>query len=85
MTHLSATDAARRFSELLNRVAAGEEFAVTRSGATVAVIGPPRSRTMSGARFRELLAAAPEVDEEFGADVARIRAEVGAPEDPWPS
>lgn len=85
MTRVTATDAARRFSELLNRVAAGEEFAVTRSGATVAVIGPPRSRTISGARFRELLASAPPVDEEFAADLERIRAEVGVPEDPWPS
>ena len=64
MTPITATEAARRFSELLNRVAAGEEFAVTRSGATVAVIGPPRSRTISGARFRELLASAPPIDED---------------------
>lgn len=36
---MTATDAARCFSEVLNRVAAGEEIEVTRSEAPVAVIG----------------------------------------------
>jgi prevent-host-death family protein len=82
---LSATDAARRFSEVLNRVAAGEEIEITRADALVAVISPPRLRLISAARFRELLDAAPPVDRDFAADVRAIRAEVGPPESPWPS
>jgi len=82
---LSATDAARRFSEVLNRVAAGEEIEITRADALVAVISPPRLRLISAARFRELLDAAPPVDRDFADDVRAIRAEVGPPESPWPS
>lgn len=85
MTRLSATDAARRFSELLNRVAAGEEFEITRAGAPVAVITSPKVRLLSAERFRELLATGPEPDDDFEADLRAIRAEVGPPESPWPS
>ena len=86
MGRLSATEVARRFSEVLNRVAEGEEIEVTRSGAPVAVITPPKARVMSAERFRELLASAPPVDEDFGEDLRRIRREAGlAPENPWPS
>jgi prevent-host-death family protein len=82
---LSATAVARRFSEILNRVAAGEEIEVTRAGAPVAVIAPPRVRVLDAARFRELLAEAPPVDDDFAADVRAVRAEAGPPESSWPS
>jgi prevent-host-death family protein len=85
VARLTATEVARRFSEVLNRVAEGEEIEVTRAGAPVAVIAPPRSRVLSPERFRELLASAPPVDEEFADDVRSIRREVGPPEPPWPS
>lgn len=85
MTRITATEAARSFSEVLNRVAAGEEIAVTRSGADVAVISPPKSRLMSAERFRELIATAPLPDERFLDDVRAARASVGPPEDAWPS
>jgi prevent-host-death family protein len=85
MTRLSATEVARRFSEVLNRVAAGEEIEVTRGGAPVAVMSPPKTRLLSAQRFRELLAIAPPVDDEFAEDVRQIRREVGVPENPWPS
>jgi len=85
MARLSATEVARRFSEVLNRVAAGEEIEVTRAGAPVAVLVAPRVRLLSADRFRELLASAPPVDAEFVGDVRAIRAEVGPPESPWPS
>jgi prevent-host-death family protein len=85
MARLTATEAARRFSEVLNRVAEGEEIEVTRAGAPVAVIAPPRSRVLSPERFRELIASAPPVDEDFADDVRTIRREVGPPETPWPS
>lgn len=82
---MTATDAARSFSELLNRVADGEEIEVTRSGAPVAVISPPRSQLISADRFRELLASAPTPDPEMVDDVRAARDSVGPPEDAWPS
>lgn len=85
MAKLSATEAARNFSELLNRVAAGEEVEIVRNGATVALLGPPRRRLLSAEAFRELIASAPPFDEEFVADLRRLRAESGAPESHWPS
>jgi prevent-host-death family protein len=85
MARLTATDVARRFSEILNRVAAGEEIEVTRGGASVAVIAPPKIRLLGAARFRELLEAAPPVDSDFADDIRAIRAQVGPPESPWPS
>ncbi len=85
MGRMTATEAARSFSELLNRVAAGEEVEVTRSGAPVAVIRPAHSRLISAERFTELIDSAPRADEDFTEDVLRLRAAVGAPEDPWVS
>jgi prevent-host-death family protein len=86
MTQLTATEVARSFSEVLNRVAAGEEIEVVRAGAPVALIAPPRPRLLSAARFRELLASAPPVDEQFAEDLRRLRREAGpTPENPWPS
>jgi prevent-host-death family protein len=82
---MTATEAARAFSEVLNRVAAGEEVEVTRSGAPVAVIAPPRARLMSAERFRALLASAPPPDDDFADDVRAARAAIGPPSDPWPS
>ena len=85
MTRLTATEAARSFSDVLNRVTAGEEVEVTRSGAPVAVIGPATARLISAARFRELIATAPPVDEAFADDVRATRAAVGPPDESWPS
>jgi antitoxin (DNA-binding transcriptional repressor) of toxin-antitoxin stability system len=82
---MTATDAARSFSDLLNRVADGEEIEITRSGASVAVISPPKGKLMSAARFRELIATAPTPDAGFVEDVEAIRGSVAAPDNPWPS
>jgi prevent-host-death family protein len=85
VARLSATDAARSFSELLNRVLDGEEIEITRAGAPVAVIGPPRARFLAADRFRDLIASAPRIDDDFARDLAEIRRGVEAPEDVWPS
>jgi antitoxin (DNA-binding transcriptional repressor) of toxin-antitoxin stability system len=85
MTRMTATEAARTFSDVLNRVAAGDEVEVTRSGAPVAVIGPPKARLVTAERFRELMASAPRVDPEFAGDVRAARESAGPPRDPWPS
>jgi prevent-host-death family protein len=85
MVQMTATDAARSFSDVLNRVAAGEEIEVTRSGAPVAVIAPPKTQLISAARFRELIASAPQPDEDFATDVRSARDSVGPADSPWPS
>lgn len=85
MARMTATDAARNFSDLLNRVADGEEIEVTRSGAAVAVVAAPKSRLISAERFRELIGSAPPPDAGFANDIRAARESVGPPGDPWPS
>lgn len=85
MMRMTATQAAREFSAVLNRVASGEEIEITRNDAPIAVLAPVRSRLLSAHRFRLLMAAAPQVDARFETDVREIRATVDAPETPWPS
>lgn len=85
MVRLTATEAARRFSDLLNRVAAGEEIEITRAGAPVAVIAPPKARLLSAERFRTLLSTAPPVDADFAEELRALRRSVGPPENRWPS
>jgi len=80
---MTATEAARAFSDVLNRVAAGEEVEITRSGAPVAIIGPPKGRLISAERFRELLATAPRPDDDFADDVRELRRSVAPPGEPW--
>ncbi len=84
MVRLSATDAARGFSDVLNRVAAGEEIEVVRNGMTVAVIRPPRPHFVSAERFRDLVGSGT-LDEGFLADVRALREAAEPPEDPWQS
>lgn len=85
MPRMTATEAARSFSDVLNRVAAGEEVEVTRSGAPVAVIAPPKARLVSAEHFRELMASAPHADEDFADDLRAVRRSAGPPGEPWPS
>ncbi len=82
---MTATEVARSFSDVLNRVASGEVVEVTRSGAPVAVIGPPRPRTISAERFSVLMASAPRPDDAFADDLAAARQSTGMPGEPWPS
>jgi prevent-host-death family protein len=82
---MTATRVAREFSDVLNRVAGGDEIEITRNGAPVAVLTPARARTVSAARFRALLASAPPVDDRFADELRAIRASVELPDEPWPS
>jgi prevent-host-death family protein len=82
---MTATEAARNFSDVLTRVAAGEEIEVVRNGAPVAVIRAPRPRFVSAERFRELIGPGGTLDEAFIDDVQDIRRAAGGPEDPWAS
>jgi prevent-host-death family protein len=85
MPRMTATEAARGFSDVLNRVAAGEEVEVTRSGAAVAVIRPADARLLSAERFRELIATAPPTDDDFADELRALRSAVAPPEASWPS
>ncbi|MDO8212303.1 type II toxin-antitoxin system Phd/YefM family antitoxin [Conexibacter sp. CPCC 206217] len=86
MVRLTATDVSRSFSAVMNRVDAGEEIEIVRNGVPVAELRPaPRRQTLSAERWRELMASAPAVDDDFAGDVARAREAVGPPDAAWPS
>ena len=85
MSRVTATEAARSFSDVLNRVAAGEEVEVPRAGAPIATIAPVKTRMLSAERFRELIATAPAPDEKFAGDLRAARSSFAAPDEPWPS
>jgi len=85
MSRMTATDAARAFSDVLNRVAAGEEVEVTRAGAPVATIAPPKTQLLSAERFRALIAAAPPPDDKFAEDLRVLRDTIAPPRPSWPS
>jgi prevent-host-death family protein len=86
MTRLSATEVARNFSEVVNRVGAGEEVEVVRNGIPVMQLRPPKpAQVLPIARWRELLAGAPGVDGEFKEDVEAARKRLEPPRSAWPS
>ena len=85
VTRMTATDAVRSFPDVLNRVAEGEQIEVTRSGAPIALITAPAVRLVPAARFRELIATAPRVDDEFAEDLRAMRRSVAQPTSSWPS
>jgi antitoxin (DNA-binding transcriptional repressor) of toxin-antitoxin stability system len=67
---ISATAAARSFSELLNRVRyRGESFVVERGGKPICEILPTRPAKFSGAELANLLRSLPKPDEEYLAAV----------------
>ena len=62
-SHLSATQAVRQFSDLLNRVRyRGEEFIIERGGEQICTISPIKPATCTGAELAELLRALPKPD-----------------------
>jgi antitoxin (DNA-binding transcriptional repressor) of toxin-antitoxin stability system len=84
-SHISATEAARRFSDILNRVVyRREEFVIERGGQPVCRIvpaGPPR---FTLADLSELLSAIPKPDPAFWDEVEALsRNQPDAPESPW--
>jgi len=86
MTRLTATEVARKFSQVLNRVGAGEEVEVVRNGVPIVQMRRARSnQVISAARWRELMDSAPAVDEDFASDVEAGRETIGPPSTAWPS
>lgn len=86
MTRLSATEVARTFSSVVSRVGDGEEVEIVRNGVPVVEMRPVRAgRAISAAKWRELMASAPAVDEDFKGDVEAGRVSIGPPSGAWPS
>lgn len=68
MRTISATEASRRFSDLLDAIERGESVTVTRGNRPVAEIRPAHRRT--GRDLRAALADVPAPDDDFEKDLA---------------
>ena len=88
--HPTVTEVARNFAEYLDRVARGERFVLMRGGQPVAELTPvterPKLRDLP-ALLESLPRLSPEDLEDFAADLAAARDELGRPSlrDPWES
>lgn len=83
MNIMTASEASRHFSTVLDEAEHGETIIVTRGGRRVATIGP--ASAANGAALRKLARSwsAPD-DPDFATDIRDIRAAVdGGDEDPW--
>jgi prevent-host-death family protein len=82
LKQLSATDAARRFSEVLDRVEeSGESVVIVRHGRAVATIGPAGAGT--GKALKDVLRAH-RPDPDLVDEVRELREIVGPAQDRWP-
>ena len=68
MRTITATEAARRFSDLLDAIERGEVVTVTRGHKAIAEVRPAQQHT--GRELRAALASTDPPDEQFVADVA---------------
>src|SRR4030095_16988951 len=82
---ISATEAARSFSELLDRVCyRGETFVIERGGEPVCEISHVKPMRFTGADFLTLLHSLPKPDPAFwNAVETATRQEPAVPESPW--
>jgi antitoxin (DNA-binding transcriptional repressor) of toxin-antitoxin stability system len=86
MVQLSATEVARNFSAVMNRVSAGEEIEIVRNGTPIVEMRPPsRPRGISGPVWQRLVERMSMLDEDFARDVQEARASIGPPVSKWPS
>lgn len=81
MKQLNATEAARQFSEVLDKVESkGETFVVVRHGRAVATIGPALGGTGRG--LKEALHLH-RPDSAWAGELRELRDAVGPATDPW--
>jgi prevent-host-death family protein len=79
---MTATEASRRFSDLLDAIEHGETVIITRGGHAIAEIGPARRRT--GADLRAALNGLPPPDDRFAEDIAdAVALLTNEGRDPW--
>jgi len=84
MVRLTATEVARSFSRIINRVGAGEEIEIVRNGVPIAELRPASARpTITAAQWRELMETLPPVDDDFAHDVEVGRSTFGPPSSAW--
>jgi prevent-host-death family protein len=82
MRTMTATEASRRFSDLLDAIERGETVIITRGNVPVAEIAPARRRT--GADLRRALDGMPPPDDRFVDDIAGALALLtNESRDPW--
>jgi antitoxin (DNA-binding transcriptional repressor) of toxin-antitoxin stability system len=81
MRTVTATEASRRFSELLDAIERGESVTVTRGNRAVAEMRPARTRT--GRDLAAALAHTTPPDEVFVSDIADAIAALDGGADPW--
>jgi prevent-host-death family protein len=82
MRTMTATEASRHFSDLLDAVERGETVTIVRGSHPIAEIGPARRRT--GADLRAALADVPPPDDAFSRDIADAIALLNSEvSDPW--
>jgi len=83
---MSATEVARNFSAVINRVGAGEEVEIVRNGAPVAELRrPARPRRLAGEEWRRFVLGVPIVDADFARDVREARDTFGPAAGKWPA
>ena len=84
-SHLTATQAARRFSDLLNRVRyRGEEFVIERGGEPICRIIPARPSRFTVADLVRLLRSAPKPDRGYWEILEKVKKRQPAlPKSPW--
>jgi prevent-host-death family protein len=79
---MTATEASRRFSDLLDAIEQGETVVVTRGNRPIAEITPARRRT--GRDLRVALAETVPPDDRFGTDIAdAVALLTNDGSDPW--
>jgi antitoxin (DNA-binding transcriptional repressor) of toxin-antitoxin stability system len=85
-SRISATEAVRAFSELMNRVRyRGESFVVERGGKPICEILPARPPSFSGAELANLLRSLPKPDEDYLAILEELTAkQPTVAESEWP-
>jgi prevent-host-death family protein len=82
MRTVTATEASRRFSDLLDAIEAGESVTVTRGNRPIAEIRPAARRT--GRDLRAALAGIAPPDDRFAADIVEAIENLTHEErDPW--
>jgi prevent-host-death family protein len=78
MRTVTATEASRHFSDLLDAVEHGETVIILRGSHPIAEIGPAHHRT--GADLRVALEGTPPPDEAFASDISAALAMVTSPD-----
>jgi antitoxin (DNA-binding transcriptional repressor) of toxin-antitoxin stability system len=88
VTEITATEAARNFSKLLDDIEHGRRrYTVTRGGKAVASVGPAGPNSVTVRDLLDRLRGAPRPDDRFGEDLRRARRALGtlSTDDPWES